>query len=131
MSLDRLLGSWTFTMNHSELSEPVTGRHRYERVLDGAFVMLRWSYDHPDFPDAIAMLDEKTYSYFDVRGVIRVFDFAIDDTGWSTTRLDDVFSQRTVGRFTGPDAVDCIGERSDDRGTTWQRDFTLRMMRME
>jgi hypothetical protein len=72
MSLDRLLGTWNFTMSHSALSEPVTGRQRYERVLNGAFVMLHWAYDHPEFPDAIAMLDERAYHYFDVRGVTRV-----------------------------------------------------------
>jgi hypothetical protein len=35
MSLDRLLGAWDFTMHHSAMAEPVTGRQRYERVLDG------------------------------------------------------------------------------------------------
>jgi hypothetical protein len=129
--MDRLLGSWAFTMDHAELSEAVTGRQRYEPVLDGAFVMLHWSYDHPDFPDAIAMLTPTTYHYFDVRGVIRVFDFTIDGSGWSTTRLDDDFSQRTVGTFAGADTIDCVGERSGDRGRTWQHDFAMRMTRLE
>ena len=131
MSLDRLLGAWALTMQHSELSEAVTGTQRYERVLDGAFVLLRWNYDHADFPDALAMLDESKYHYFDVRGKVRVFDVAIDDAGWSMVRIDDDFSQRFVGRFRGPDAIDCVGERSGDSGATWQHDFSMELRRTE
>jgi hypothetical protein len=43
-ALDRLLGTWEFTMHHSAISEPATGRQRYERVLDGAFVLQHWTY---------------------------------------------------------------------------------------
>src|SRR5215207_795380 len=85
-ALDRLLGTWEFTMHHSATSEPVTGRQRYKRVLDGAFVLQHWTYDHPDFPDAMALLSDDRYHYFDVRGITRVFEF--DDTGRSTIRLD-------------------------------------------
>jgi hypothetical protein len=131
MSLDRLVGSWVFTMHHSELAEPVTGRQRYEPVLDGAFLMMHWHYDHPEFPDAIALISSTQYHYFDVRGVVRVFDYAVDDAGWSMTRLDDEFSQRTIGRFAGADAVDCVGERSANSGAMWQRDFAMRMTRVE
>ena len=81
-ALDRLLGTWEFTMHHSAMSEPVTGRHRYERVLDGAFVLQHWTYDHPDFPDAMALLSDDRYHYFDVRGITRVFELKVDDAGW-------------------------------------------------
>ena len=131
MSLDRLLGSWALTMQHAELPGLVSGRQRYERVLDDAFLILRWSYDLRDFPDAIAMLNDSECHYFDVRGVIRVFDFAIDDAGWSMVRIDDEFSQRFVGRFRGTDTIDCVGERSGDRGATWQHDFTMELRRLE
>ena len=43
-------------MHNPAMSEPVTGRQRYERVLEGAFVLQQWRYDHPDFPDAMALL---------------------------------------------------------------------------
>ena len=131
MSLDQLLGTWDFTMSHSALSEPVTGRQRYERVLDGAFVMLHWTYDHPDFPDAIALLDERTYHYFDVRGVTRVFDLTIEDTGWAMIRRDEDFWQRSAGRFRGTDAIDVTGENSYDAGATWQHDFSMSYGRVE
>jgi hypothetical protein len=38
-ALDRLIGTWEFTMHHAEMAEPIAGRQRYERVLDGAFVL--------------------------------------------------------------------------------------------
>ena len=129
-ALDRLLGTWEFTMRHSAVSEPVTGRQRSERVLDGAFVLQHWTYDHPDFPDAMALLSDDRCHYFDVRGIIRVFDLEVDDAGWSLIRLDDDFSQRQTARFGGPDAMDGAGEVSRDRGVTWQPDFTMTFRRV-
>jgi hypothetical protein len=128
--LDRLLGTWEFTMQHSAISEPVTGRQRYERVLDDAFVLLTWTYDHPDFPDALALLSDDRCHYFDVRGVVRVFNLEIDDAGWSMIRLDADFSQRYTARLSGPDVMESTGEASYDGGTTWQPDFTMRWQRI-
>jgi len=130
MALDRLLGSWHITMHHSQVREPVFGTQEYERTLDGAFVVQRWTYDHPDFPNAIAIMDEHSYHYFDVRGVIRIFDFEIDDHGWTMTHLEDEFSQRSTALFRGPDALECHGEYSDDRGATWHHDYRMSYARV-
>src|SRR5215216_2224662 len=108
-ALDRLLGTWEFTMHHSAMSEPVTGRQRYERVLEGAFVLQHWTYYHPDF---------------DVRGITRVFELEVDDAGWSMIRLDEDFSQRSTACFRGPEVMESTGEVSYDDGVTWQPDFT-------
>ena len=129
-ALDRLLGTWEVTMHHSAMSEPVTGRQRYERVLDGAFVLQQWTYDPPDFPDAMALLSENRYHYFDVRGITRVFDLDIDEAGWSMIFLDEDFSQRHTARFHGPDVIDSTGEKSFDTGVTWQHDFTMTYQRV-
>ncbi|MDX6325374.1 MAG: hypothetical protein QOK15_1728 [Nocardioidaceae bacterium] len=131
MSLDRLLGTWDFTMTHSAVSEPVTGRQLYEPVLAGAFVMLHWTYDHPDFPDAIALLDERSFHYFDVREVTRVFDLTFDAGGWSMIRRDEDFWQRSNGEFRGSDAIEGTGENSMDGGVTWQHDFSISYVRAE
>jgi hypothetical protein len=130
-ALDRLLGTWGFTMHHSAMSESVTGRQRYERVLDGAFVLLHWTYDHTDFPDAMALLSDDRYHYFDVRGITRVFELEVDDDGWSMIHLHADFSQRSTGRFRGPDVIDSTGEMSHDNGVTWQPDFTMTYRRVE
>ncbi|MDQ1687789.1 MAG: hypothetical protein QOK42_764 [Frankiaceae bacterium] len=131
MSLDRLLGTWDCTMRHVAVAEPVRGRQRYERVLDDAFVMLHWTYEHPDFPDAIAVLNEDSYSYFDVRGVTRVFDFSIDDSGWSMIRHGDDFWQRSAASFIGADRMEGTGENSHDGGVTWQHDYSISYARVE
>jgi hypothetical protein len=128
--LDRLLGTWEVTMQHSDMSEPVTGRQRYERVLDGAFVLQRWTYDHPDFPDAMAMISETRFHHFDVRGITRVFEFEVDDAGWSMIHLDEDFSQRQTARFRGPNVIESTGERSYDAGYTWQPDYTMTYQRV-
>jgi hypothetical protein len=130
-ALDRLLGTWEFEMHHAATSEPVTGRQRYERMLDGAFVLQRWTYNHPDFPDAIALLSDDQYHYFDVRGITRVFELEVDDAGWSMIRLDEEFSRRSTARFRGPDVMESTGEISQDNGVTWQPDFTTTYQRVE
>ena len=125
MSLDRLLGTWKFTMRHVAMEEPIAGQQRYERVLEGAFLMLHSSYDHPDFPDAIAILAEDTCHYFDVRGVTRLFDLEIGDSGWTMIRRDADFWQRSETRSLGPDAMEGTGENSFDGGATWQHDYSI------
>ena len=130
-ALDRLLGTWEVTTYHSAMSEPVTGRQRYERVLDGAFVLQQWTYDHPDFPDAMALISEDRYHHFDVRGITRVFDFEVDDAGWSMIRLDEDFSQRYTAHFRGPDVMESTGALSHDHGVTWEPDFTMAYRRVE
>lgn len=129
--LERLLGTWDLTMHHSAMSEAVTGRQRYERVLSGAFVLQHCTYDHPDVPDALGLLSEDQYHTFDVRGISRVFAFKIDDSGWSMIRLGADFSQRFSARFRGPDSMESTGEVSHDSGATWQFDFTMTYERAE
>lgn len=128
---DRLLGTWRVTMHHNAMTEPVTGRQRYERTLDGAFVLMHSTYEHPDFPDAMAVFSDDACHYFDVRGVVRAFDLAIDPAGWSMVFLDDEFSQRQTARFDGPDRMASTGEASHDRGATWVHDFTMTYERID
>jgi hypothetical protein len=94
-------------------------------------VQLHWSYAHPEFPDAFAMLDERTCHYFDVRGVTRVFDLTIDDSGWTMIRRDEDFWQRSAARFLGSDAMEGRGENSFDRGASWDHDFSISYARVE
>ena len=125
MSLDRLLGTWNVTMQHVAMPEAVPGRHVYQRVLQDAFVMLQASFDHPDVPDATALLSEAALHYFDVRGVTRVFDLEITDEGWTMIRRDSDFWQRSSATFRGPDEMQGSGQNSDDCGATWQHDFLM------
>ena len=117
-------------MHHTSLAEPVSGQLRYEWVLGGAFVMQHWSYDQPDFPDALSLLSETQSHSFDVRGIIRIFDLDIDDAGWTMVHLDKAFSQRFKTRFEGADGMQGTGEASSDGGATWRPDFTITYWRL-
>ncbi|WP_161883214.1 hypothetical protein [Deinococcus alpinitundrae] len=117
-------------MHHTSRTEPISGQLRYERVLGGAFVMQHWSDDHPDFPDALSLLSETQSHYFDVRGIVRMFDLRLDDAGWTMVHLDQDFSQRFETRFEGADALQGTGEASSDGGITWRPDFTITSRRL-
>lgn len=130
MSLDGLLGTWHFDMRHVAMPEPISGQQRYERVLDGAFVLLHWTYDHPDFPDAIAVLDDRRLHYFDVRGVTRLFDLEVGDSGWTMIRRDSDFWQRSTITFSDRDSMNGTGQNSYDSGASWQHDFSISYTRV-
>ena len=117
-------------MRHHAMEEAVGGRQRYERTLEGAFVRLDWTYDHPDFPDAFAMLSEQKMWYFDVRGLDRLFDASFTEDGWSMERIVPEFSQRYTARWDGADAIESVGEFSEDLGESWQQDFTMTYRRV-
>jgi hypothetical protein len=125
VALDRLLGSWACVMHHVQVAEPVRGRQTYERALDGAFVLLRGTYEHPDFPDAMALLREQGYHYFDVRGLVRTFQLEVTAGDWSIIRRDADFWQRSRTVFVDDDRMQGTGENSYDEGLTWKHDFTM------
>ncbi|MFC0674320.1 hypothetical protein [Brachybacterium hainanense] len=124
-TLDRLAGSWAFTMQHCAVAEPVTGTQTYRWVLDDAFLQQDWAYDRPDFPDAVSMLAEHRLHYFDVRGIVRVFELELEESGWSMIRRDDDFWQRLNSRFIDDDTIEGSGELSYDEGATWEHDYSL------
>jgi hypothetical protein len=125
MSLQKLVGTWRVDMRHVALEQPAIGRHSYEQVLDGAFVLLRATNEHPEVPDAMSLLTGSTCHYFDVRGVARTFDLTVDDEGWQIIRRDPDFWQRSSVRFVGADAMEGAGDNSHDGGVTWQHDFSI------
>lgn len=116
-------------MRHVAVPEPVSGRQVFARVLGGAFVLQHTTYDHPDFPDAMAFLSESACHYFDVRGFTRVFDLEINDAGWSMVRRDPDFWQRSTIAFRGPDAMEGTGENSHDGGESWEHDYAISLTR--
>ena len=130
MSLNRLLGTWDVTMRHVAMPDPTAGRHHYERVLQGAFVMLQATYDHPELPDATALLSESALHYFDVRGVTRVFELEVDDAGWTMIRRDSDFWQRSSATFRGADEMHGPGANSHDGGVTWEHDYDMSYVRV-
>jgi hypothetical protein len=130
VTLDDLLGTWDISMHHVQMKEAVSGQQRYERVLDGAFVMLDWRFDHPDFPDALALLQDGALHYFDVRGVSRTFELTLTGSGWTLLRKDADFWQRSAVDLVGPREMTGTGENSYDEGVTWEHDFDISYTRV-
>jgi hypothetical protein len=131
-ALDRLPGTWDLDLRHADIDGPVRGRQTYGWVLDEAFLRLDWTYEHPAFPDALALYGPDRMHYFDVRGIVRVFDLDLGDDGWSMVNVTgDGLSQRATARFTDDDTVAFTGERSTDTGATWQPDYTMTLRRAD
>lgn len=84
-NLNTLVGEWT--MEITVPSDPplgVRGRASFEWLTEGSFLILRWEVDHPEFPNAIAIIgfDDSTgeYSqhYFDSRGIHRLLGMSLE-----------------------------------------------------
>jgi hypothetical protein len=68
--------------------------------------------------------DAYTAMYHDERGTSRVYAMSFDGGRWSLLRKDPDMFQRFVADV-GPDRISGRWEASDDRGTTWRKDFDL------
>ena len=83
----RLVGDWTTEATHPMVPGTViTGRGRFEWLDGEEFLIFRFHYDHPEFPDAISILgdtDGLRMHYFDARGVHRLFELTVTDDGWT------------------------------------------------
>jgi hypothetical protein len=134
--LEPLVGEWTMEM-HVPVEPPavVAGRVTFEWLPDHRFLIQRWTIEHEDAPDGIAVIGashrtgEYTQHYFDSRGVERIYAMTLS-TGelrlWrEVDPAGDDFSQRFIGRMKeNGDFIDGRWERSDD-ARTWELDFVL------
>ncbi len=100
----RLVGHWTTEATHPQVPGTViTGWGRFEWLDGEEFLIFRFHYDHPEFPDAISILgdtDGLRMHYFDARGVHRLFELTVTDDGW-TVAMD---RHSPAGSFASDDA---------------------------
>jgi hypothetical protein len=68
--------------------------------------------------------DIYTALYHDERGTCRVFAMTFDGAEWILSREDPDMFQRFVADV-GPDRITGRWEASEDRGSTWRKDFDL------
>jgi hypothetical protein len=132
--LRALTGTWTTEGSHPLLPDVVIrGRATFEWLDGGRFLIWRSSCDHPDIPDAVAVIgvtdDQLSMHYFDSRGVHRIYlvDAALGTTPltWRFWRDDPGFSQRFTGTFgDGGDTFITRGQLARDGGT-WEDDLAL------
>ena len=97
--------------------------------LDGRqFLILRWRYDHPEIPDAIAIIgvtgQQLSMHYFDYRGVYRVCAVSLEEHQWRFWRDAPGFSQRFMGVLSDDgNTITGQGQLSRDGSagrTTWR-----------
>jgi hypothetical protein len=138
--LDFLVGSWRTTMRNAWFLEPpsqeVPGSATVE-WLGEAFVVFRWTMEG-DVGEATSEMvlvlgrsdarDAFTALYHDERGVCRVFAMTFDGSHWTLSREDPDMFQRFIADV-GPDRIAGRWEASDDRGSTWRKDFDLDFVR--
>ena len=127
--LEPLIGEWD-VQGTLPIDPPIVVRgHAVFEWLDGGrFVVERWTVEHPDFPNGIAILGEGesglAQHYFDSRGVARVYAMSVSDETWELSRESPEFSQRFIGTFSDDgDTITGRWEKLD--GSTWELDFHL------
>ena len=132
----RLLGEWSTEATHPVLPGTVVhGRATFEWLDDQRFLIQRSHHDHPDIPDAVAVIGildgAPALHYFDPRGVHRVFAVDITADSWRYWNATPGFSQRFTGTF-GPDGDSIVGrgELSRDDGATWDDDLAITYRRV-
>ena len=100
----RLVGRWTTEATHPGLPGAVVrGSSEIEWLAGERFLIYRSNYDHPDIPDAIAIIgdtDGLRMHYFDSRGVHRILEVTVTDEGWDIAMDRD----SPAGSFASPDA---------------------------
>lgn len=100
--------------------------------------MQRWTVDHPDAPDGIAIIGladaaaDYLQHYFDSRGIARVYEMTFADNVWRLERHGAApdFSQRFAGTFSD-DGNTIVGRwESSSDGSNWTPDFDLTYTRV-
>jgi Pyridoxamine 5'-phosphate oxidase len=126
----RLIGRWETQATHPLLPGAVVRGHATLEWLDGRqFVILRWHYDHPEIPDAIAITGvtdgQLCMHYFDYRGVYRLLAVSLDNGHWRFWRDAPGFSQRFTGILSADgDTITGQGQLSRD-GSRWADDLAI------
>lgn len=125
-----LEGTWAISATHRLLpDEPITGTATFEWLDEQRFLLVRWHFEHPKIPDALAVVGDldgaPAMHYFDVRGVHRVFEVGIDERGWWYSNEAPGFSQRFMGTFSadGHTMEAAVELRTDE--VSWERDMLI------
>ncbi|MGY1726521.1 hypothetical protein ACI79J_06075 [Geodermatophilus sp. SYSU D01062] len=129
--LRALPGTWTTEGAHPLLpGQEIRGRAVFAWLEGGHFLVWRSHSDHPDVPDALAVIgvvdDRLSMHHYDSRGVHRLYAVSAGPGEWRFWRDDPHLSQRLTGTFgDGGDVLVTRGESSRDGGATWDEDLTL------
>jgi len=124
-----LIGEWRTTGKHPEVpNKTLCGRTSFAWHEGGAFLIMRQEIDEPQFPDGVAIIgsdDSGKFSmtYFDERGVSRVFALTVDGRTVTWRRNDPKFSQTASITASDRDTLESQGRMSKDGGP-WSDDLS-------
>ena len=126
----RLVGSWDTRGSHPLLpGEDITGRATFEWLDGHKFLIGRSHYDHPQIPDAIAVIgwidDQLLMHYFDYRGVHRIYEVAVEGDQWRYWRNDAGFQQSFVAVFSADEETMTGQGRMNRDDAGWEDDLAL------
>jgi hypothetical protein len=130
-----LVGTWTTEATHPLLPGTVVhGRAVFEWLADQQFLTLRSHHEHPDIPDALAVIGildgAPGMHYFDPRGVHRVFAVELSAGTWRYWNDTPGFAQRFTGALSSDgQAIVGRGELSRD-GVRWDDDLAITYRRI-
>lgn len=139
--LDALVGEWTTTMSDAWFLEPVgtevTGTTTIEWLGESFLVVRSTLHGDRHVHSRMALVlgrsdpdDRFVALYHDDRGVCRRFDMTFGGGRWTLSRADPDFHQRFLADVAG-DRISGRWEASEDRGTTWRKDFDLTFARVD
>jgi hypothetical protein len=125
----RFIGRWVTEGAHPLLPGQVIRGYTTFEWLDGQqFVIQRSHYDHPDIPDAIAIIGatgQLSMHYFDSRGIHRVYAVSLEGDQWRFWRDDPGFRQKFTGHFSADgDTITGQGQMALDE-SGWEDDLAL------
>lgn len=129
------IGTWETEASHPQLAgDPIHGDSTIEWLDGRRFVIQRSHYDHPQIPDAIAIIGvvdgELSMHYFDSRGVFRVYAVSLEGATWRFWRDGPDFAQRfTCTLSEDGDTIEGQGQLSRD-GSTWEGDLAITYRRL-
>jgi hypothetical protein len=126
-----LVGEWRTTGSHPLVpGGRLNGRTSFAWHEGGGFLIMRSEIDDPRFPSGIAIFgsDEGAgtfaLTYFDERGVSRIFQVTVGE-GTATWRRDDPLFAQSVTISVGDDADTLIGTgRMSEQGGAWTDDLS-------
>ena len=139
--LDAMIGTWDLTGSHPYMPGVVIrGRATFEWLAGNFFLIGRSSYEQPDIPTGMIVIGQVeardaesvgasnapcVASYFDSRGVARVYRVDASPGTWSMSRDDPGFAQRMIYTISADrKTVTCQGEMARD-GKPWEPDLQL------
>src|SRR5437588_6421817 len=133
--LQTFVGTWAADATHPMLpGAEIRGETTFEWLEGDRFLIQRSHYDHPEIPDAIAIIgvtdEQLSLHYFASRGVHRVYAVSLTQGTLRFERNVPGFSQRLTHTVSvDGNTIKGQGELSHD-GRNWQDDLAITYRRV-